>query len=105
MNPAVAIMVKQPVAGGVKTRLCPPLLPEQAAGLYRCFLLDKMAQVRRLPASTPYLAFTPREAEGFFRQFGGTAFSLIPQEGEDLGPRLAHVSARQIGRASCRERV
>src|SRR5574342_658697 len=71
MNVAVAIMVKQPLAGGVKTRLCPPLRPEQAADLYRCFLVDKLAQVRRAAAAAPYLAYTPPEAEGFLRELAG----------------------------------
>lgn len=78
MNVALAIMVKQPAPGQEKTRLCPPLTPEQAAELYRCFLLDKMAQVRRVPATAPYLAFTPPEAEEFFRTLAGETFSLVP---------------------------
>ena len=96
MTVAVAIMVKQPIAGGVKTRLCPPLLPEEAASLYRCFLVDKMTQVRHLAAAAPYLAFTPREAEVVFREFAGGSFSLIPQEGDDLGQRLMRLSARLL---------
>ena len=85
MRVALAIMVKQPVPGRVKTRLCPPLAPAQATGLYRCFLLDKIAQVRRVAAATPYLAFTPLEAGPFFRELAGGTFSLVPQHGQDLG--------------------
>ncbi|HSB73968.1 MAG TPA: TIGR04282 family arsenosugar biosynthesis glycosyltransferase [Candidatus Methylomirabilis sp.] len=96
MKLAVAIMVKQPQAGGVKTRLCPPLRPEQAADLYHCFLVDKMAQVRRAAAAARYLAYTPPEAEGFFRELAGEGFSLIPQEGEGLGSRLASLAARLL---------
>lgn len=96
MNPAVAIMVKQPLAGSVKTRLCPPLRPEQAADLYRCFLVDKLAQVRRAASAARYLAYTPPEAEGFFRELAGEGFSLIPQKGEGLGPRLAGLAARLL---------
>ena len=33
-------MVRMPVAGQCKTRLCPPLSEEQAAALYRAFLRD-----------------------------------------------------------------
>jgi rSAM/selenodomain-associated transferase 1 len=96
MNVALVIMVKQPAPGHVKTRLCPPLTPEQAAKLYRCFLLDKMAQVRRVPAAAPYLAFTPKEAEGFFRDLAGEGFLLVPQEGRDLGERLDQLSQRLL---------
>lgn len=96
MKVALAIMVKHPVAGGVKTRLCPPLTLDQAAELYRCFLMDKMAQVRRLPAAAACLAYTPREAEGFFRDLAGETFSLAQQEGTDLGERLARLSEQLL---------
>jgi rSAM/selenodomain-associated transferase 1 len=96
MNVALVIMVKHPVPGQVKTRLCPPLTLDQAAELYRRFLLDKMAQVRRIAAAAPYLAFTPREAEAYFRNLAGETFSLVPQEGRDLGERLRHLSTRLL---------
>jgi len=96
MRVALAIMVKQPVPGRVKTRLCPPLTPAQATELYRCFLLDKMAQVRRVAAATPYLAFTPPEAGPFFRELAGGTFSLVPQHGQDLGERLHHLSTHLL---------
>ncbi len=96
MNVALVIMVKQPTPGQVKTRLCPPLTRDQSAELYRCFLLDKMAQVRRVTAAAPYLAFTPKEAERFFRDLAGQTFSLVPQEGKDLGERLDHLSTRLL---------
>jgi len=37
---ALAVMTKAPQAGRVKTRLVPPLTPEEAAELNRCFLRD-----------------------------------------------------------------
>ncbi|NIQ93961.1 MAG: glycosyltransferase, partial [Desulfuromonadales bacterium] len=44
---AVGIFAKQPVAGRVKTRMCPPLSPSQAAALYETSLretVDAMLQ-------------------------------------------------------------
>ena len=35
---AIVIMAKQPAVGRTKTRLCPPLLPAQAAALYEAML-------------------------------------------------------------------
>ena len=35
---AIVVMAKQPEPGKVKTRLCPPLTPGQAADLYEAFL-------------------------------------------------------------------
>jgi hypothetical protein len=86
---AVAIMAKAPRPGEVKTRLSPPLSAGDAAELYRCFLLDKIEQVRTLTTARPAIAYTPPDGRGFFE---GVApdFLLVPQRGQDLGARLAN---------------
>ena len=94
---ALTVMAKRPQAGEVKTRLCPPLTPEEAAKLAGCFLLDKLDQVGRLPGVARFVAFSPPDAEDFFRTRTGEAFSLLPQRGADLGERLADVSDRLLG--------
>ena len=88
MKIPVAIMAKVPAAGEVKTRLCPPLTPAQAAGLARCFLQDRMAQLREIPTVAPVVAFTPPEREPELGQLLPDAVRLIPQQGADLGARL-----------------
>src|SRR5438093_7715806 len=40
---ALAVMTKAPQAGKVKTRLVPPLTPDEAAALNICFLRDTTA--------------------------------------------------------------
>lgn len=87
---AVAIVAKAPRAGAVKTRICPPLAPAEAAALHRAFLLDTIESVRRLPRATLALAYAPPEERAFFEALGGDAL-LIPQIGPDLGARLARV--------------
>jgi uncharacterized protein len=84
---AVAIMAKAPRPGAVKTRLCPPLGPAEAAALYRCFLLDKIAAVRALADAHPVIAFTPDDARAEFAALAPD-FGLVPQHGPDLGERL-----------------
>src|SRR6476659_612120 len=42
---ALAVMTKAPQAGRVKTRLVPPLTPEEAAELNKCFLRDTAAGI------------------------------------------------------------
>jgi rSAM/selenodomain-associated transferase 1 len=84
---AVAIMAKWPRAGEVKTRLCPPLALAEAAALYRCFLLDKIDQVRALRGALPVIAYTPDDARGGFEALAPD-FTLMPQRGADLGARL-----------------
>lgn len=90
---AVAVMAKEPKAGQVKTRLVPPLTPQQAAELYRCLLLDKLVQVGHLTGIEPYLAYTPNEARPLMQSLAPEPFALIPQVGSDLGDRLHRLSA------------
>jgi rSAM/selenodomain-associated transferase 1 len=85
---AVAIMAKVPQPGAVKTRLCPPLSHRDAAALYRCFLLDKIAQVNALPRTSPVVSYTPADSKPWFEAITPPHFLLIPQRGDDLGARL-----------------
>lgn len=80
-------MAKAPVAGRVKTRLCPPLSPHEAAGLARCFLLDKIHQVRMLEGAAPVIAYAPEDSRDLFGRLA-PGFLLLPQQGADLGARL-----------------
>ncbi len=89
---ALFVMAKDPKAGKVKTRLCPPLTPELAAGLYECFLLDVLDLVAGLPGVDPAVAFSPPESRAEFSRLGSGRFRLIPQEGADLGARLENAS-------------
>jgi rSAM/selenodomain-associated transferase 1 len=84
---AVAIMAKVPRPGAVKTRLCPPLLAGEAAALYRCFLLDKIASVGALADAHPVIAYTPEDAQAEVAALA-PGFALVAQRGPDLGARL-----------------
>lgn len=90
---AVVIMAKAPVPNEVKTRLIPPLEPEEASILYHSFLLDKIEQVKSIDAHR-CVAYTPQTSESFFMSIVPPGFSLINQAGENLGERLAGVSKR-----------
>lgn len=85
---AVAIMAKAPWPGQVKTRLCPPLSYEEAAELYRVFLLDKIEQVKTLKGAAPVISYTPAEAKAVFGDLAPSNFALVLQRGNDLGARL-----------------
>ncbi|MBU4076600.1 MAG: hypothetical protein KKI06_07825 [Euryarchaeota archaeon] len=56
---AIVIMAKAPIPNRVKTRLTPPLKPEEASLLYHNFLLDKLEQVKSIEAHR-YVAYTPQ---------------------------------------------
>ncbi len=94
---AVAIMAKAPRAGEVKTRLCPPLSSDEAAELYHCFLQDKVAQVQAVKGAQPVLSYTPQGEVAFFEGLAPD-FLLLPQEGPDLGARLAHTFGELFAR-------
>ena len=92
---AVAIMAKAPTAGAVKTRLTPPLTTACAAELYRCFLLDKIEQVRALEDTHAVVAYTPADASRVFEELAA-GFELLPQCGPELGARLANGLAQLL---------
>jgi hypothetical protein len=81
-------MAKVPVAGEVKTRLCPPLTPAGAAVLARCFLLDRLEQLRDVSDGELLVAFAPRERDAEMRGLVPAGTRLVPQVGADLGERM-----------------
>jgi len=84
------IMAKEPLAGRVKTRLCPPYSSEEAAQLYQCFLLDTFELAARLQGVTATVAYFPSEAEKTFKSMVPSTFELTPQRGNNLGERLSN---------------
>lgn len=89
MKRALAIFAKTPLPGQVKTRLTPPLSPEQGADLYRCMLLDTVARVRALPVDTFIFYHGDQQ---FFRE-AAPGVELIPQHDSCLGGRLENAFA------------
>jgi rSAM/selenodomain-associated transferase 1 len=80
----VVIMAKEPVAGAVKTRLCPPLSPGQAAALARAALLDTMDAAQASRARHLVLAL-----EGHPGDWCPSGFDVIAQRQGAFGVRLA----------------
>ncbi len=89
---ALLVIAKRPTPGQTKTRLSPPLVPEQAAGLYECFLRDTLDVARAVPGVSRIIHYAPGEAAGYFEQLAPD-FGLRPQVGESLGSRLDQVLA------------
>ena len=110
---ALAVMTKAPQAGRVKTRLVPPLTPEEAAELNKCFLRDTAAAISiacsRRPAGDAskmqfehvgashseaataacgIAVYTPVGAESAYADILPADFSLLPQRGDGFGERL-----------------
>ncbi|MBA3752985.1 MAG: TIGR04282 family arsenosugar biosynthesis glycosyltransferase [Nitrospira sp.] len=92
---ALAIMAKAPRAGAVKTRLIPPLTPDEAAALNRCFLQDTAMNIADLCASAAcegVVAYTPVGAEFLFKGLLPDSFNLLPQRGDAFGDRLFYAA-------------
>ena len=90
---ALLVIAKRPAPGRTKTRLSPPLLPEQAADLFECFLRDTLDVARAVPGVSRWVHYGPDDAAGYFEQLAPD-FGLLPQVGESLGPRLDQVLTR-----------
>jgi len=94
MTRRLVVIAEQPIPGATKTRLCPPLTPDQAADLYSALLLDTLDLARRAQSVDDSLhlaiAYTPMDAAAYFSQLAPD-FELLFQEGPDLGARLHHV--------------
>jgi rSAM/selenodomain-associated transferase 1 len=90
MDAALIVVAKEPVPGLTKTRLCPPCTPESAAELYHCLMLDTLALMARLEGVDHTIAYAPSSAHGHFASHAPNDFLLIPQEGANLGERLAN---------------
>ncbi len=89
-------IARRPAPGQAKTRLTPPLSPEQAAAFYECLLADTLDLIRRVPGVQPAIAYLPAGAEGYFAALAPD-FDLILQEGSDLGARLDNALAHYLG--------
>ena len=91
---ALVVFAKAPIAGQVKTRLCPPLTPDEAATLHGSFVLDALERTRtavstfKLPVDR-YLACAPASTLAFFKIMEERqAVMLLDQQGDDLGARM-----------------
>src|SRR5438477_10491642 len=95
---ALALMAKVPFAGAVKTRLTPPLSPEEAATLSTCFLRDMTTNVLDMngDGTEGVVLYTPADAEAFLHSLLPDGCKLVAQRGETLGERLINAAAELL---------
>ena len=90
------VFAKAPRPGLVKTRLCPPLSPDQAATFYRAMLGDVLVSSLRFANALdlePVLAFHPPGGEAELLSETPTDYRLHVQRGLDLSGRMANAFA------------
>ena len=95
---ALVIFAKAPIPGEVKTRLCPPLTPDEAATLHGSFVLDMLERSKLAVAKLQlpfhrYLACAPSSELVFFKVMEERqSVHLLDQIGADLGQRMHRTS-------------
>ncbi len=99
-----ALFTKRPAPGEVKTRLCPPLTPDQAAHLAEALLRDTVERCLAGEFRT-VLAFAPAEGAGWFRTHFPELGDQRAQVGPGLGERLALFVADSFARGEARSLV
>lgn len=95
---AIAIMCKTPIAGQSKTRLSPPLRPEDCAAISACFIRDVSATIQSVAnesGAVGYALYAPAGTERELRALLPDAFRLSLQSDGDLGVRVMN-GTRQL---------
>lgn len=95
MRPVIVLFAKAPVPGKVKTRLCPPLTPEQAADLHLQFALGMLEKLRSLHDIADVELHTDTHCDAW-RKTGVTV--RLQCEG-NLADRMLH-AFREVGAPS-----
>ena len=85
-----AVFTKRPVAGQVKTRLCPPLAPEEASQLAEAMLRDLVERLSKSDQERAVLVYSPAEERAWFAANFPELRDQREQVGEGLGERMLH---------------
>jgi rSAM/selenodomain-associated transferase 1 len=92
--PSIIVVAKSPVPGRVKTRLCPPCTPAEAAGIAAAALADTLETVSATAARARVLAL-----DGAPGPWVPAGIVIVPQLGFGLDERLANAFASVTGAA------
>ena len=93
---AVAIVCKTPAPGQSKTRLSPPLRPDECAAISSCFIRDLSQTIQSLADDGDVqgcAVYTPLGSEAALRRLLPEPFELILQGEGGLGARLLKATA------------
>jgi rSAM/selenodomain-associated transferase 1 len=94
----VIVLAKAPAAGVTKTRLCPPLAPEEAAAFAAASLVDTLAVARSVADCVPLLAHPPGAERAMTALLGDDlphAFTVPPG---DVGVAMSYAMTCALNR-------
>ena len=98
----ILVFLRAPDRGKVKKRLARALGDDAALALYRCFVADLLAVVAE-SGRPAWLCYTPPGGRERIKDWLGDTLPMLPQQGGDLGRRMAHAFRtaffRGVGRA------
>lgn len=89
----VLVFLRAPEPGRVKTRLARDVGEEKALALYKGFVHKILLAVEG-SGMDHRICFFPEDKAFLVREWLGPNHVYLPQEGEDLGQRMAHALAR-----------
>jgi rSAM/selenodomain-associated transferase 1 len=93
---AIAVMAKASIPGRTKTRLTPPLTPEQSADLNTAFLrdvADNLLAAGALANISPWMAYAPAGSQDFFARNLPDSVGLLETVAPDFGVCLYRAAA------------
>ncbi|MFO0724794.1 MAG: TIGR04282 family arsenosugar biosynthesis glycosyltransferase [Myxococcota bacterium] len=91
MNATLVLLSKLPRPGAVKTRLCPPLSPQEAAALFEACFLDAIDAVEAVPLELDkrlVLALAASETTAAAAPYLRPGWTVQRQVDGDLGARI-----------------
>ncbi|MFA5102658.1 MAG: TIGR04282 family arsenosugar biosynthesis glycosyltransferase [Candidatus Thermoplasmatota archaeon] len=83
----ILLFVKYPEKGKVKLRLSRDLQEEVVQELYRCFVQDALAMIKKINIPF-YICFYPPDSREKFQNWLGLTSQSLPQIGKNLGERM-----------------
>jgi rSAM/selenodomain-associated transferase 1 len=101
MASSILLFIKAPVKGRVKSRLALELDEDAALGLYRSFILDMLDTINKTGHSCTIFFYPPDSGEAVTAWLG-PGRTCLPQEGEDLGLRMANAFATIFNKGASR---
>ena len=98
MTAQVLVLAKTPRPGQVKTRMCPPCTPDQAAAVALAALHDTLDAVDEAPPELVgrrmlVLAGSPHDSDVDDGWWPRAGWDLQPQRGTSLAERIGHALA------------